>query len=289
MTTQVWADGIFTGAIYALVALSLAIVFQPTGVMNFAQGEALVLGAVVGYQVVTLTGWGWPAAVLIAVPAAVLMGIATERMIMLPVRRSGSRHAWIVATLAAALIFQALFTLRYYDVDALRPEPIIGGGFDLFGDPVSWQQVLTVAVAVAVMAGYDAFLRRTAYGRAIRAASHDSDAAVLMGVPVQRIVVLSFVIATLICAVAGLLAAPALFIGPAAGLIFTIKGFTAAVIGGVGSPRGALAGGMIVGLLDAVVRNLVNATAGNLVAFALLGLILVVFPSGLFGKRTEAH
>ncbi|MFE3454199.1 branched-chain amino acid ABC transporter permease [Nonomuraea sp. NPDC059194] len=289
MTAQVWIDGLFAGAVYALVALGLAITFQPTRVMNFAQGEALILGAAIGYQVMSLGGLGWPVALAATVVVAGLMGLLAERMIMLPVRMSGSRFAWIVATLAAALIFQSLFTLAYRDVDALRPEPLAAGGFALGDGRVGWQELITVGIALAVMAAYDLFLRRGVYGRAIRAASHDPDTAVLMGIPVQRMVVLSFVIATVITALAGLLAAPVLYIGPATGLLFTIKGFTAAVIGGIGSPRGALAGGLIVGVLDSVVRTAINATAGNLVVFGLLALILVVFPAGLFGKPMEAH
>ncbi len=289
MSAQVWLDGLFAGSVYALVALALAIVFQPTRVLNFAQGEPVVLGAAVSYQVVALWQWGWPAALLATLVRGAAMGLLSERMIMLPVRLSGSRYAWIIATLAAAMIFQALFTLRYFDVDALRPRALAPGHLEVFGQRLAWQQLLTIGVALAVMAGYDLFLRRTAYGRAIRAASHDADAAVIMGIPVRRVVLLSFVIAAVICAFAGVLAAPLLFIGPASGLMFTIKGFIAAVIGGVGSPRGALAGGLIVGLLDAVVRNLAGATTGDFVVFGLLALILVAFPSGLFGKPMEAH
>ncbi|NVI92757.1 branched-chain amino acid ABC transporter permease [Actinomadura sp. BRA 177] len=289
MSAQVWLDGLFAGSVYALVALALAIVFQPTRVMNFAQGEPIVLGAAISYQVVALWQWGWAAALPATLVLGAGMGLLSERMIMLPVRLSGSRYAWIIATLATAMVFQALFTLRYFDVDALRPAALLPGHLELFGLRLSGQQLLTIGFALGVMAGYDAFLRRTAYGSAIRAASHDADAAVLMGIPVRRVVLLSFVIAAVICTLAGVLAAPVLFIGPASGLIFTIKGFTAAVIGGVGSPRGALAGGLIVGLLDAVVRNLAGATAGDFVAFGLLALILVAFPAGLFGKPMEAH
>ncbi|WP_433213968.1 branched-chain amino acid ABC transporter permease [Microtetraspora malaysiensis] len=289
MTMQTWIDGLFAGAVYALVALGLTITFQPTRVMNFAQGEALVLGAAVGYQAISLGRLSWPVALLLAVVLGALMGVAMERMTMLPMRLSGSRFGWIVAALAVALIAQSLFTLKYGDVDALRPPPFVEGGLEVGGGRIAWQVSLTIGIALAVTAGYDAFLRRTLYGRALRAASHSPDTAVLMGVPVQRIVVLSFVISTAITALVGLLAAPVLFIAPTAGLMFTIKGFTAAVIGGVGSPRGALAGGLIVGLLDSVVRAEINATAGNLVVFGLLALILVVFPAGLFGKPMEAH
>ena len=289
MSPEAIIDGLFTGSVYALVALALAIVFQPTRIMNFAQGEAVILGSAIAYQIVALEKLGWALTFAITIVLGALMGLLMERMIMLPVRLSGSRYAWIIATLAVALIFQSLFNLAYYDVDALRPEPVIAGGFQIAGVTVGWQEALTIVVALAVMAGYDLFLRRSAYGRAIRATAHSSETSVLMGIPVQRIVVLSFVIGAVITAVAGMLAAPVIFVAPAAGLMFTIKGFTAAVIGGVGSPRGALIGGMIVGLLDTVVRSLVGGTIGNFAVFAALAVILVVFPSGLFGKPMEAH
>lgn len=289
MSPEVLVTGVYSGAIYALVALGLTIVFQPTRIMNFAQGEAMVLGAAVSYAVVSLQGWSWPVAILIGIMAAVVMGAVMERMIMLPVKLSGSRFAWIIATLAAALIFQSLFNLKFSDVDALRPTPMIEGGITMFGVHVGGQQLLTVLVALAVVAAYAVFLRRTIYGRAIRATADKQDTAVLMGIPVQRIIVLSFIIGTVVTAIAGLLAAPVIFIAPAAGLVFTIKGFIAAVIGGVGSPGGALAGGMIVGILDNVVRALMGGSAGNFAVFAVLGVILVLFPAGLFGKPMESH
>ncbi|GAA0949585.1 branched-chain amino acid ABC transporter permease [Actinocorallia libanotica] len=289
MSPEAIIDGLFAGSVYALVALALTIVFQPTRIMNFAQGEAVILGAAVAYQIVALEKLGWAATLGITLVLAAFMGLLMERMIMLPVRLSGSRYAWIIATLAAALIFQSLFNLTYFDVDALRPSPVIDGGFQLAGVTVEWQEALAIVVALAVMAGYDLFLRRSAYGRAIRATAHNTDTSVLMGIPVQRIIVLSFVIGAMITAIAGMLAAPVIFVAPAAGLLFTIKGFTAAVIGGVGSPRGALAGGMLVGLLDTVVRSMVGGSVGNFAVFAALAVILVVFPSGLFGKPMEAH
>lgn len=289
MSPEILVGGVYSGAVYALVALALTIVFQPTRIMNFAQGEAAILGAAVAYQVVTLNGWGWPAAIGLTVAAAVLMGVVMERMVMLPVNLSGSAHAWIIATFAAALIFQSLFNLVYADVDGLRPAPFLNGHLKLAGLRLGGQEVLVVAAAVVVVVGYDAFLRRTLYGRAIRATAHDPRTAVLMGIPVQRIIVLSFVLGTTVAAFAGLLAAPALFIAPSAGLLFTIKGFIATVIGGVGSPWGALAGGLIVGLLDNVLRSYVGGSAGSFAVFAVLALILVIYPAGLFGKPMEAH
>lgn len=289
MSADAVISGLYAGAIYALVALGLTIVFQPTRVLNFAQGEAFVLGAAVAYQVVTLLHWGWVAAFAIMIVLAVVIGIVMERMIMLPVKLSGSRFAWIIASLAAALIFQSLFTLRYFNVDAFRPVPMIDGDLTVFGARIGWQQLITFVAVIAVVVFYDRFLARTVYGRAIRAAADDSGTSALMGIPVQRIILLSFVIGTVVTALAGFLAAPVIFIAPAAGLLFTIKGFVAAVIGGVGSPRGALVGGFIVGVLDNVMRTLIGGSFGNFAVFIAMALILVLFPAGLFGKPMEGH
>src|SRR5437868_6674709 len=147
MSPEAIIDGLFTGSVYALVALALAIVFQPTRIMNFAQGEAVILGSAIAYQIVALEKLGWALTFAITIVLGALMGLLMERMIMLPVRLSGSRYAWIIATLAVALIFQSLFNLAYYDVDALRPEPVIAGGFQIAGVTVGWQEALTIVVA----------------------------------------------------------------------------------------------------------------------------------------------
>lgn len=289
MSAQVWVEALYVGAVYGLVALGFTIIYAPTRVLNFAQGEFFVLGAAVLYQLASLQRVPVGVAVLVALVLAVVMGVVQERMIMLPVRLSGSRFAWIIATLAAALIFQALFAIRFAGSTVLRPQPLLSGSFQVAGLGLDYQRVLLVLVAVAIMVGYDQFLRRSLYGRAIRATAHDADTAVLMGIGVKGVVLASFVISALVCAVAGLLAAPVLAIQPASGLLFTVKGFTAAVLGGVGAPRGALVGGLLIGVLDSVLRNLVSSSIGNIAVLAVLAAVLIVFPSGLFGRPLEGH
>jgi branched-chain amino acid transport system permease protein len=281
-------EALYIGTVYALIALGFTIIFAPTHVVNFAQGEYLVLGAAGAYQFQAV--WGWHPLLMIAavVGAAVVLGLLTERMIMLPVRLSGSRFAWIIATLAAALILQATFSITYRET-LFRTPPLVRGRFELFGVGITYQQAIIVVGALAIMIAYDRFLKGTTYGRAIRAAAHDPDTVQLMGVNVNIVVIVSFVLGSVITAIAGVLAAPTVFVEPAGGLLFTIKGFVAIVIGGMGSARGALAGGLIVGVLDTVVRNMVGATVGNMVVVAVLAIILVTFPSGLFGKPIRGH
>lgn len=281
-------DAITIGSIYALVALGFTIVFSPTHVINFAQGEFVILGAIVAFQMQSVWRLHPVLMLLTAVVVAAAMGAVVERMIMLPVRLSGSRFAWIIATLAAALIFQAVFVLSYPSA-LLRPRPLLAGSFTVGGLRVEMQELVVIVGALVIMAAFDQFLKRTIYGRAIRAAAHDADIASLMGIGVRSVVIVSFVLSAVITTLAGVLAAPTVFIEPGQGLLFTIKGFVAIVIGGIGSSRGALVGGLIVGLLDTVVRNTVSPGLGNVVVVGALALILLVFPAGLFGKPIASH
>ncbi|MEI6250814.1 MAG: branched-chain amino acid ABC transporter permease [Actinomycetes bacterium] len=288
MSLQALFDGLFTGSLYGLLALTLTITYQPTRIMNFAQGETFILGAAVGFEIVGVHKIAWPIALVLMLFFAVIMGLIMERMVMLPVQLSGSRFAWIIATLAAALIFQALFSLKYVGA-TLVFIPIVDKVFTIGGSVISLQQIIAILVSLTIIVAYDQFLRRSIYGRAMRATAHNPDTAIILGIPTKRIVVGAFVASSVLGALAGFLWAPEVLINPATGLFFTIGGFTAAVIGGVGSPRGALFGGLIVGLLNSVAGALFGGVASGIAVFLALGVILVLKPSGLFGKPMEGH
>jgi branched-chain amino acid transport system permease protein len=288
MNLQALFDGLFTGSIYALVALCLTITYQPTRIMNFAQGESFILGAAVGFEVLGVKKMAWPIGLVILVLVAVIMGLIVERMIILPVQLSGSRFAWIIATLAAAMIFQAIFSLRYVG-DTLSFPPLISKQFAVGGATISAQQIIAIVVSLLIIGIYAQFLRRSIYGRAMRATAHNADTAIILGIPTKRIVRGAFVASTVIGALAGFLWSPENGVNPATGLVFTISGFTAAVVGGVGSPMGALFGGLMVGLLNSFAGHIFGGLASGIAVFIALGLILVLKPAGLFGKAMEGH
>lgn len=285
MSAEVFYAGLFTGAIYALVALGLTIIYKPTHILNFAQGQSTILGAVIAFQVVATWQWGWLAGLAALVAGSVVMGLLTERLTMLPAKRSGSQYGWIIASFAVTMVFEALFSLRYMNVPALSAEPMFSGSVTLPGGEMTTQSFVTVIVTLLAAAAYWSLLRFSAQGMAIRAMQHNQDTSVLMGIPVDRIIIVSFCIGTLVTALAGFLAAPELFILPTTGLVFTIKGFIATVIGGLGSPVGALVGGLMIGFLDTAVRTQFSGAVGNFAVFAILGLVLVLFPRGLFGEK----
>ena len=285
---QALFDGLFAGSIYALVALALTITYQPTRIMNFAQGEAFILGAGAGFLFLGVYKWNVIIGIVVMLLLSIIMGLLQERMIILPVQLSKSRFAWIIATLAAALIFQAIFSIRFVG-DTLSFNPLIDKSFQFGKAIISMQMIISILVSLLIIITYDQFLQRSIHGRAMRATAHNSDTAIILGIPTKRIVVGAFVASSVIGAIAGFLWSPELGVNPASGLNFTISGFIAAIIGGVGSPRGALLGGIIVGLLNTFANNIFGGVAANIAVFIALGLILVIRPAGLFGKPVGAH
>ena len=285
---QALFDGLFAGSIYALVALALTITYQPTRIMNFAQGEAFILGAGAGFLFLGVYKWNVIIGIVVMVLLSIVMGLLQERMIILPVQLSKSRFAWIIATLAAALIFQAIFSIRFVG-DTLSFNPLIDKSFQFGKAIISMQMIISIFVSLLIIITYDQFLQRSIHVRAMRATAHNADTAIILGIPTKRIVVGAFVASSVIGAIAGFLWSPELGVNPASGLNFTISGFIAAIIGGVGSPRGALLGGIIVGLLNTFANNIFGGVAANIAVFIALGLILVIRPAGLFGKPVGAH
>lgn len=288
MATQVLiiSQALYLGGVYALIALGLTITYSSTRVVNFAQGEYFVFGAGAAYFLQSMHHQPAWLTLLVVLAGAGLFGVVAERAIMLPIQRSGIHYAWIISTLAVALTMQSLYS-KFFQGALLRPPPLMDGSVTIFGGKVDFQIFLVIGAAIAIMVAYDQMVRRTAYGSAIRATAHDPDTTSSFGVSVRNVIVVSFVVSAMMTAVAGMLVSPVLFIEPTVGLTYTMGGFVAMVLGGLGSFRGAIAGGFTVGLLYALVANLVGANYGQITVVTLLAVILLVKPTGLFAQQAS--
>lgn len=282
------SQALYLGCVYALIATGLTVTYSATRVVNFAQGEYFVLGAALAYEVQAVHHQSAWVMVPVVIVAAAVLGLVTERAIMLPIQRSGIHFAWIISTIAVALILESIYG-KWFQSAVLRPPALIGGSVTIFGAQVSLQIFVVIVVAVAIMVVYEQFLRRTIYGSAIRATAHDAETASTFGVGVGNVIRISFVISAVITALAGMLASSVLFIAPTVGLTYTTSGFVAMVLGGLGSSRGAIVGGLIVGLLNALVVNLISPNMGEIVIVSILALILIVRPTGIFAKPVASH
>lgn len=275
------------GFVYALIALSLNAVFSSSKVINLAQGEFVVLGGLLGWWFVERLEVPYLLAFLLVALLMIPAGLIMERMIMLPVKLSGSPVSWVIATVAAVIVFSNLMALPFdRDVKILRPL-VDGTALVLGGSRITWQVVIIAVTATTLTCAYAVFLNRTTAGHATRAVAFKPDIAALVGIDAAAVVRWSFIGSAVMAGLAGLLLAPEFLITSQSGLQFTTKGLVALVLGGIGSAGGAVLGGLIVGILDTLVRNAFPSSLGNLVVYALLVIVLLIRPSGLFGRPTE--
>ena len=277
-------SGLTTGSIYALAALGFALIYNASGVINFAQGDFLMLGGMIAAHAVRgRVPLG--AAVLIAVSVTVLVGLLVYRLAIAPVR-DGSVVSLIIITIGASIFIQGVVQIVLGKNQERLPSFSGDAALQIAGAYVLPQTLWVIGVAVALMAACGAFFRFTMLGKSALAVAANRLAAQAVGIPVSRVLLLSFGLAALLGAVAGVVAAPITTTVYDLGLMLGMKGFVAATLGGLGSGLGALVGGMVVGLLEALVAGYVSSAYKDAVPFVVMGIILIGMPQGLLGART---
>ena len=284
MISQYIVSGVTAGAIYALVALGFAIIYNASQVINFAQGEFVMIGGMAAATFVE-AGLPLPAAALLAIVAATCVGLVLEKLAVEPAR-DASVVTLIIITIGASILLRGLATLvwdkKIHRLPAFSGEtPIAIAGASLV------PQVLWVlGVSALAVAALSWFFRRTLAGKAILAVSHNRLAARLMGISVRRVLLVSFALSAALGALAGLLIAPIAFTSWDAGVMLGLKGFAAAILGGLGSAAGAVIGGLVLGLIEALGAGYISSAYKDVFAFLIILAALVFLPNGLLGRRT---
>lgn len=293
-------NGLTLGSIYALVALGYTMVYGILGLINFAHGEVVMIGALSALAVMKpLAGSALPAVavLLIALLAAMLvcmaLGLTIERVAYRPLRRA-PKLAPLITAIGVSIILQQLALLvwgrNYHSVPQLLP----AGEFNIFGATVTTVQVIIMLVAAATMSGLLVLVDRTRMGRAMRATAENPAIAALMGVDANRVIALTFAIGSALAALAGVLVSANYGIAHYyMGFILGLKAFTAAVLGGIGNLAGAVLGGILLGLIEAlgagyigdITHGFLGSNYQDVFAFFVLITVLVFRPSGLMGER----
>ncbi|WP_420392100.1 branched-chain amino acid ABC transporter permease [Acuticoccus sp.] len=277
--------GISVGAVYALVALGLNMTFLTTRTLNFGHGSVMMICAMVltfGIAQGLPTG----VAVLIVLALAVLLGFFVERLVS-PALKTENSMDWVVATLGLGILLQGIAAKQFGSQAVAFPALIFSSADYLMigGMFISYQYLLVLGVSIVLIILFESFLRFTRWGHAVRAVSMDPTLGRVQGLPVRGIIVGSFILSAVLGGVAGLLVAQiGGTVDPAFGFNLVVLGFVSAVVGGMGSSLGALAGGILVGVLSKLVGGYVSTAAEQGVAFALLMLMLWVRPQGLFAQ-----
>lgn len=280
---QLVASGLAQGAIYGLVALGFTLVYVATRVVNFAQGEFVMLGALSGYTLHVGLGYPLAVAVVAAGLLASLAGLVTERTAVYPLRGYRSSIAWVMSTLAVGLILRSGAMLTWGRVPLPFPPAFGNERLIVLGVAVIPQELATFALATGLGVGLEALYGATLLGKAVRAVAFNLDAARLVGVNVSHIALLSFGLSAALAAFAGILIAPLTNASSQMGLVLGIKGFAVAAVGGMSSFHGALLAGLLLGVLEAVASGLLWSGFYDVAALLLLILVLLARPRGLFG------
>jgi branched-chain amino acid transport system permease protein len=288
---QAAASGIVTGCVYALVALSLVIVYKSTDVVNFAGGELLMLGGYLGLLALVHFELSYPLMIVAVIVAMYLVGALFERITLATVR--GRRYAknpeadlvpMVVATIGLGYLLKGAVRVVPYTEEVRRLPPLVTGPSIFIGDVVLQRQdVAIIAATVVVMLALIAFFGWTATGKALRATSQNPRAAALIGIPVRSMRMIAWGLAAGLAGIAGILLSPKLLMTPDMGNVVMLA-FAAAIIGGFSSLAGCVIGGIALGVVQNLVGVLYSPQAMSVTPFVVIMLVLVLRPQGLFGE-----
>ena len=280
-------NGISLGSIYALIALGYTMIYGIIKLINFAHGDIYMVGAYVGFFAITQAGVSILPALLISMVVTGLLGMLVEKLAYKPLR-----HAPRISILITAI--GVSFFLEYASMYFVSPTPrtfpevIDNVAFHIGGLVINGQQLLILGITVVLMLILTYIVQRTKLGKAMRAASFDTETAQLMGVNADQVISFTFIIGSSLAAVAGVLVGVYYnSIDPLMGIMPGLKAFVAAVLGGIGILPGAVVGGLVLGVIEALVSGFLSSTFRDAAAFAILILVLLFKPSGLFGKDTN--
>lgn len=279
---QMLFSGVAVGMIYAVIAFGYQLTFATSATLNFGQGEALAIGALVGLSVV-LNGVGYWAMIPVAVIVGALYGAAVERIGVRPALKIKS-EGWIMATIALGIIVKNVSENIWGKEDLKFPSPLPEAPLHLLGANVMPMEILVVAGALAMMAAVEVFNRRSIYGKAVVATSADRDVAGLMGVNTGLVITFSYALSCATAALAGVLIAPLTLTGASMGASLGLKAFAVAIIGGLTSGVGAIVGGLLLGVTETLTGFYLSTGYKDVPGLVLLIAVLAVKPAGLFGK-----
>ena len=276
------AAGISLGAIYCLAGLGFVLVFNATGAVNFAHGDLVVLGGLIGAATVTSLGIP-PLLIIVAIPVAMFpIGLLLEKIAFRPLRKKNFSSA-ITISIAVSIIISSLLLI------ILGPQPrtmpaLIGGQVSFGGDSLPWQSIVIVLFTLLMCVLQWWLFQKTRLGFMLRASAEDPDTARLMGIRVDRMTGITVGLATTYAGIAGVLLAPIVILSSSSGSSLILKIYVAVVIGGIGSAVGAIVGGLALGLLEVMTAAYVSSSYVDALIFSLLFVVLLIRPQGVFGR-----
>lgn len=283
MLTSAVISGLGLGSMYGLIALGFHVTYVVSNTVNFSQGSAMMLGAVLGYTFAVTLGWPLPLAAAMALALCALFGAVIERTLVRPFTDRGS-NAWLMATVAGGIVLDNLVLFTFGKEPRGFPSELAAKPVEVFGAGVYPLQLVIPVAGIASAVLLQVVFSRTRLGKALLAVVQNPDAAKLMGINVRLAVTVSFMISTALAGLAGLLIAPLFSVHSDMGTLFGIKAFAVAILGGITSASGVMLAGLAYGLIEAMVTSYLGSVYTQIVAFSVVILALAFMPNGLMGR-----
>jgi branched-chain amino acid transport system permease protein len=281
---QSLVNGVGIGLVYGLIGIGFCVIYNASGIVNFAQGVFVMLGGMFAHSLLTQLGVPMALSALISIVLVAAVGLAVQFLIISPMwKRKAPLFAIILATLAVQLLIEQVVILTLGDQPRTYPEFTLGGPLKIGPIAFGYQLFWILGCGALMVIALSLFFSRTRIGRALRACSQNREAAALLGIPVGGMLMLSFALSAALGAAAGILITPTQYTAYSVGGPFGINGFIAAIIGGFGSAPAALVGGIFLGVVQSGAIVFFGAGFKNVVALTILLIVLLFFPSGLFG------
>ena len=283
-------DGISLGSVYAIIALGYTMVYGIAKMLNFAHGDVIMVGAFVILTAITKAGLSPVVSVILGIIVCTVLGVVIEMVAYRPLRKASSNLAVLITAIGVSYLLQNL-ALLIFGADAKSFVTVINvPTLTLFDGRLTIKgiTIVTILACIVIMLGLTFFVNKTKPGRAMQAVAEDRDAAQLRGVNVNATISLTFAIGSGLAAIAGLLLCSAYpTLTPYTGAMPGIKAFVAAVFGGIGSIPGAMVGGILLGVIEIFGRAYISSQVADAIVFAVLIIVLLVKPAGLFGKNIQ--
>jgi len=284
MFTAAIVTGLGLGSMYALLALGFHLTYVVSRTVNFAQGSAMMVGAVVGYTLCIT----WGLSLWLALPLTLLLsgvyGLVIERWLVRPFHSRGSQ-AWLMATVAGGILVDNLALFTFGKEPRQFESRLVNLKVELFGNDIGALQILIPLIGAAIALALYLVRRHTRLGKVLEACVQNPRAAMLMGINVNRVVAIAFAVSTIFAAIAGLLIAPLFSVNAEMGMLFGLKAFAVAILGGISSAGGVFAAGLLFGLTEALITLYFGSAFTQIFTFALVILALAIRPGGLFGSK----
>jgi len=285
MFFQLFMSGLTVGSCYALVAVGFTLIFNATHIFNFAQGEWLMVGAMLYVSMLVTAGMPFWIGITLSILIVAFVGLLFDRIIALARKNNADTVTLIIITLAAGIVLKSIAQRVWGELPFFSPPVLKGDPFLFLGATITFQHIFIIAIAFVVIFVLWFFFTRSLVGKATRAAAFNQETAQLMGINVRLIIASVFALSAALSGLAGILISPLSSANTGMGISLAIKGFAAAILGGAGSMPGAIAGGLFLGLIEAIAGRYISSGYNAAIPFLLMILVLFVKPSGLMGKK----